>query len=479
MDKTIKYIFVDLDGTLIKTDLLFETALTYLKINPLNIFRLFLWIFRGKSILKHNLAQRIDINAKSLPYNTPLIDYLILKKTQGHTLILATASHMRYAQNIADYLCFFDDVIATDANNNLKGYRKLSAIQKYANGNSFSYAGDSKADVPIWENSTSNIFVNAPKSAINDARAAGKIDKIFTTYKQPKIASFLKGMRLHQWAKNTLIFVPLLTSHNYINADLTLNSFLAFICFSLCASGVYFLNDLLDLDADRQHLTKNKRPLASGELSIPLGIIGAGMLPAISFLIAWVLLPINFFIVLIIYFSITNAYSFFLKRISTADVMTLAVLYTTRIIAGSTATGIILSSWLMAFSIFVFVSLAYLKRYIEISALERSDANIKGRGYSTTDSETMFSLGTSNITASVLVLALYINSDEVVDLYTAPQILWVLCMLMLYWGNRIWVGARRGKITDDPVLFAIKDPISRVIGIGFIVVVLAARYFEI
>ena len=475
MDKTINYIFVDLDGTLITTDLLLESALKYIKQNPLNIFLLLLWLIQGKAVLKQNLAHRIDLDVTALPYQTSLLNYLKIKKSQGCSLILATASHIKYAKDVAAYLNIFDHVIATD-NNNMKGQRKLAAIHEYTKGEPFSYAGDSKADIPIWQEADSNIFVNAPSSAIKEAKKNDKVDKLFITRNLSTSKAFIKEMRLHQWAKNILIFVPLLTSHEYMNVDALIKTFIAFFCFSICASGVYFLNDLLDIEADRQHISKKNRPLSSGDLSIPMGLLGAFILPFSAFILAGIFLPLNFTIVLIGYFLITNAYSFFLKAISTADVMTLAILYTIRIIAGSAATGIVFSSWLMAFSIFIFVSLAYLKRYIEVLTLKETDEKAQGRGYSAADSETMFSLGTSNITASVLVLAFYVNSDEVTKTYKTPEILWILCMLMLYWGNRIWVGARRGKISDDPVVFAIKDRVSRIVGIGFILTVLAAKF---
>ena len=202
-------------------------------------------------------------------------------------------------------------------------------------------------------------------------------------------------------------------------------------------------------------------------------------LPLIAFSLSFIFLPVAFSLTLAVYYFITNAYSFFIKQISTADVMTLAILYTMRIVAGSAAIGVTLSSWLMAFSVFVFVSLAYLKRYIEISVLAEDGQKVHGRGYSFDDSETLFSLGISNITASVLVLALYINSNDVSQLYKCPEILWALCFLMLYWGNRIWVGARRGKIADDPIVFALKDKVSRFVALFFIIIVLLAKFIQI
>ena len=285
-------------------------------------------------------------------------------------------------------------------------------------------------------------------------------------------------MRARQYAKNVLIFVPLFTSHGYQNPMSLLTVFVAFICFSLCASGVYFLNDLLDLEADRRHTRKRHRPLASDDLPITWGASGALFLPLLAFGIASVYLNMMFVGILAVYFLISNAYSFYVKSISTADIMTLAVPYTLRVVAGAAAVGVALSSWLIAFSVFVFVSLAYLKRYIEVVALSQGTEMAPGRSYSAADSETMFSLGIANITASVLVLALYINSEEIVSQYPSPSILWLLCLLMLYWGNRIWIGARRNKIADDPVV-AVRDRVSQVIGLGCLLVVLAAKYINL
>lgn len=479
MGKDIKYIFVDLDDTLIKTDLLFETAVLFVKRNPLNVFLLFIWVLSGKAALKDKLSARVDVDETELPYQQVLLDYLIQKKAEGKKLILATASHIRYARAIADHLNIFDDVIASDKDKNLKGKRKLEAISEYAKGEPFAYAGDNRADLVIWENAASNILVNVPPSIADAVEANGKVEKNINTLKRTRLGAFIKGMRVHQWAKNVLILVPLFTSHQYSNLDSLVACVLAFFSFSLCASGVYFFNDLLDVQADRKHKTKCNRPLASGDLSIPMGVVGSILFPVIAFSLAFLLLSPKFVLVLAGYFLVTNAYSFYLKRISTMDVMVLAMLYTFRIIAGSVAIGVVFSSWLMAFSIFVFVSLAYLKRYIEIADADDTEERVSGRGYSSADRETMFMLGTSTITASVLILALYITSEEVVILYKTPDILWLLCMLMLYWGNRIWVGARRGKITDDPVVFAIKDKVSRLIGLAFIGLVLAATFVKI
>ncbi|WP_170412011.1 UbiA family prenyltransferase [Ruegeria arenilitoris] len=473
-----KKIFVDLDGTLIRTDLFVEAILQFLKNNPLNIFPVILWLFKGIPYAKERIAHEVSLKAEALPYETSLLEYLKQQKANGRQLVLATASHRIYADKVAAHLEIFDSVLATDADHNLKGANKLAAIRDAAGDETFAYAGDSTADSPIWAASASGIFVNAPKSDVATAQSAGTAEKIIKS-RPPLWRAFLKSMRPHQYAKNALIFAPIFTSQQHLPFSSVLASLLAFICFSLCASGVYFLNDLVDLAADRQHTSKRHRPLPSGDLSLHAGVVGAIALPLIAFALTLAFLPPVFAVVLIAYLIITMAYSFWLKQIATADVMVLASLYTLRVIAGSAATGIVLSSWFLAFSMFVFVSLGYLKRYIEVAAAPEEDGNVHGRDYSYTDSETMFSLGVANITAAVVILALYINSPEVKEIYRTPEILWLLCLLLLYWGNRIWVGARRGRVADDPVLFALRDKISLMVGGAFVLVTLAAKYLTL
>jgi len=449
-----------------------------IKRNPFNIFQIILWTLKGRSFAKERVTKSVHLFVEQLPYETQLLDYLREQKEQNKHIFLATTSHHEYAEQVAEHLDIFDDVIATQPENKSIGDSKLAAILAATGGAEFAYAGHSSADRPIWEAASANILVNAPSKDVRAAEANKKAALVIKS-RPPAWRAFVKEMRPHQYAKNALIFVPILTSHGYKEASVLLAALLAFICFSLCASGVYFLNDLLDLQSDRLHSSKKNRPLASGNLSLPIGIAGACGLPVVAFAAALLFLPTFFVGVLAFYFLMTNAYSFFLKRVSTADVMTLAILYTLRVVAGAAVTGIALSSWLIAFSVFMFVSLAYLKRYIEIAALPGNATVAHGREYSAADSETMFSLGIANITASVMIFALYINSEEVIRLYQSPEILWLLCLLLLYWGNRIWVGARRGKIHDDPIVFAIKDKVSQMVGVVFLIVILTAKYIEI
>lgn len=471
-----RHIYVDLDGTLIKTDLFFESILKLIKRNPFNVFKIFFWIIKGRCYAKSKIAELIDFDVKALPYQSELIDYLKSLKSHGHKIILATASNEKYAHEISEYLGIFDKVIASSQTVNMKGKRKLEEIYKNTDNKNFCYAGDSMADIPIWDAASENIFVDAPASAIKVAKSKEKDEKIITSERPSKLKAFIKEMRPQQWAKNVLILIPLLTAHRYGEAEMALIYLFAFLSFSLCASGVYFMNDLLDIEADRQHRTKCRRPIASGALPIPLGVFGAIMLPVSGFVLAITMLNLKFVIILAVYFILTNFYSLFLKRISTADVMTLATLYTLRIVAGGAAGGIELSSWLITFSIFFFVSLAYLKRYIEVSELSADDQKAEGRGYSGNDAETMFMLGIANATASVLVMALYLSDDQVLVHNQQPQLLPLLCFVLLYWTNRIWVGAKRKKIDDDPVIFAVKDKVSVLTGLVFVLIFIAARY---
>lgn len=291
--------------------------------------------------------------------------------------------------------------------------------------------------------------------------------------------AFIRTMRLKHWAKNVLVFVSVLTAHQYGNPQAVFSAVIAFVCLGLCASGGYFLNDLRDLDADRNHDQKKFRPLASGALSTEWGKFGAVSLPALAFILAFALLPATFIAVMAAYFALNIAYSIYLKRIFPADVLTLSVLFMLRVVAGAAAISVTLSFWLLSFCIFLFVSLAYLKRYIETGKAENASDKIRGRGYIGADAEAMFILGIANATASVVVLALFINSPDVQSEYESRNLLWALCLIMMFWTNRIWIAARRGIVHEDPVEFALSDHASQIAGILCVAVVLAARYITV
>jgi 4-hydroxybenzoate polyprenyltransferase len=466
-------LYVDIDGTLLRTDLLHEAAWRYVKKAPWRVLELIRLALRGPAPLKTFLARKTSFDPAALPYEEAMIALIRERKGAGKRTILITASHRKYARRIAAHLGLNDAAHGSSNRHNLKGVAKLSRIRSLNGGREFIYAGNSTADRPIWAASEKEILVNAPLKDVQAAIKSGRAEMVVKT-RPPIWRAFLKEMRLHQWAKNTLIFVPLFTSHTYNNSHLLVLALLAFVAFGLCASGHYFLNDLLDLDADRIHRTKRSRPLASGNLPLLYGPLGAFFLPLAGLVMSASLLPLKFTLMLLAYLALTNFYSFSLKSRSTADVFALAMLYTIRVVAGGVVLAIPLSSWILAYSMFVFISLAYLKRYIEVGVLAQGQA--KGRGYSKDDAETVFTLGVANATAATVVLAFYISSPEVKAMYREPNILWLLCLLMLYWCNRIWIGARRGKIHDDPVIFAIKDGISRTILFAMVAVVLVARF---
>jgi|SRR5579871_1876952 len=466
-------IFVDLDGTVIRTDIFLESLLRVLKSNPLRSFRLLGWSMRGRSAMKTYIARQDRFEPSLLPYNIGLIDRLKEERAQGRRIILATAAHWKPARAIAKHLTIFDGVIASDAHHNLKGASKLERIRAEAPGEAFAYCGDNRADRPLWQAASAASFVGASPRDVALARERNALEWDFPR-ESGRARQFLRALRPHQWAKNLLIAVPLLTSHTYTKPQSLLECLVAFVCFCLCASGVYLLNDLLDLESDRRHKTKRKRPFAAGLLPLTYGIAGAVMMPVSAFALALLLLPLPFSAVMLGYLILTNAYSFRLKSISTLDVFALSGLYTLRIVAGAVAIGVVLSSWLLLFSIFFFLSLAYLKRYSEL--VEFLGASVPGRGYSATDKDSMFTLGIANGIASILVMALYVQSDEVRKLYPHPNVLLLVCVGLLYWLNRVWVGARRGKINEDPVVFAFRDRVSRGVGILLLLVVLAARY---
>jgi 4-hydroxybenzoate polyprenyltransferase len=286
-------------------------------------------------------------------------------------------------------------------------------------------------------------------------------------------------MRPRHWAKNLLVFVPLLTAHEYESLQSILAATAAFASFSLCASAGYFINDLRDLESDRNHTVKRHRPFAAGGLPISWGIAGAIGLAALSLLMALSMLPLAFSGVLALYFALTIAYSVYLKRIFTADVLTLSVLYMLRVLAGAVAIEVVLSSWLLAFCIFLFISLAYLKRYIELRKLNDGNVEVQGRDYVSDDDAAVFSLGVANATASIVVLALFINFPDASNEYASRNLLWALCLIMIFWTNRMWISARRGLVDDDPVDFALRDRASQLAAVLSIAVVLVARYIDL
>lgn len=457
---------VDLDGTLVRTDLLIESVFALLKQNILFLILLPLWLLKGKHHLKQQIADRVELDVGLLPYHEPFVDYLKQQRAAGRRLILATASNLKFAKAVADHLGLFDDVLASDEQTNLSGRQKLERLRSRFGDGNFDYAGNARADVPIWAHAGEVILVNPERGVRAAVERGGRTALIFDGG-TGKFTLYLKAMRLEHWLKNILVFVPLALAHQFHDPESLVRAGLAFLAFGLCASSVYLLNDLLDLPADREHPTKRHRPFAAGRISILYGTALIPGLLAASIAVAF-LLPLEFVWVLGFYYVMTLAYSLRLKRAALVDVLVLAGLYTLRIIAGAAAVSVVLSFWLLAFSLFLFLSLALVKRYTELLALpEQGRDRAAGRGYYTVDLETLAHFGSSSAFMAVLVLAFYINSDAVKALYTRPEVLWLLCPLLIYLVSRIWLLARRNDLHQDPMVFAIRDRRSQwLVGVG-------------
>ena len=456
---------VDLDGTLIRSDLLLETGLAFVHDRPKRFFTLLAWLARGKAKLKHELALATEIDVSVLPFDDAVLEFIRSQRNQGRKLVLATASHQRLAGQVEKHLKLFDEVIASDESRNLSAQAKRDVLVQTYGERGFDYIGNSKDDLPVWRAARKAHVVNASPSTYKRARELGNVSDIPTS-PSPALRDWLKALRLHQWLKNLLVLVPLLAAHRYHEPRLVLDALLIFFCFSLCASSVYVLNDLLDLRDDRHHARKRLRPFASGRLSIQSGLIAAPMLLSLAFGLAYLLLPAAFIAGLAIYYILTFTYSLALKRQIVVDVITLAALYTLRIVVGGVALSIPVSFWLLAFSMFMFLSLALVKRYAELFDIRArgTEKEAGGRGYFPNDLPMVASLGGGAGYIAVMVLALYINDAHTTKLYSQPQFMWLACPLLLGWVSRVWMFANRGLMNEDPVVFAAKDPTSLSMG---------------
>lgn len=459
---------VDLDGTLLRSDMLMETGMAFMRNQPANFIRPLKWLLQGKTSLKQGLAQNSEIDVSLLPYDPAVIELIEVERQTGRTIILATATHHSLADQIAGHLKLFDRVLATDANRNLSAERKRDLLVELYGEGGFDYVGNSLDDLSVWAASRKAYVVNPEAGVELRAKAFGNVEQVIVS-NSSNYKDWLKALRLHQWMKNALIFVPLLAAHQFTNLTLVWQGILAFLFFGLCASSVYLLNDLLDLADDRHHHSKRRRPFASGKLSIKSGLLLFPLLLVIAFGGSALLLPWEFGATLVGYYVLTLLYSLLLKRRMAVDVIALAALYTMRIIAGAAAFELALTFWVLAFSMFMFLSLALVKRYAELhdARIKGITEKTRGRGYYPADLEMISSLGASSGYLAVMVLALYIHDQETAALYAHPQVIWLACPLLLFWVTRVWMLTHRGQMHDDPVVFAIRDRVSLVVGALF------------
>jgi len=457
-----KILAVDLDETLIHSDILFETFWSAFSFDWKIPIKSVGWLLKGKGQLKHNLVHSSDINVKNLPYNKDVINYIKQHRKRGGYTVLVTASNQTIAEKIAKNLNLFDEVKGSSEKTNLKGNIKKNFLITRFGVKNYDYIGDSTDDLPIWKNANKAITVNANSGII---KACEKINSncqhLKSKLSQNTFLNYIKVIRAYQWIKNILVFVPMLAAHQVTTHNL-IDSSLTFIAFCLIASSVYVINDLFDLNADRAHPSKKLRPFASGTVPIKNGLIFFLLLflPGItmSFFIEY-----YFFLLMLTYYMLTFLYSIILKKKVILDICILGVLYTFRIVGGGFATEIQISFWLLAFSIFLFLSLAAVKRQSELVDLKnRKKIKIIGRNYQARDLPIISMIAISAGFISVLIAGLYINTPDMLALYSKPWTLGAASIVLLFWLMNIISASSRGLVDDDPIIYAIKDNTSRI-----------------
>jgi 4-hydroxybenzoate polyprenyltransferase len=466
---------VDVDGTILATDLLYESFVAAFKRDPAVLFLSPLWLLEGRAFLKRKLAARAHLAVDLLPLRNEVIEYLRDQANAGRSILLVSASEFELVEKVADRFDFVDGVIASEGVTNCKGSAKAAAIKARLGAQPWEYVGDSSADFEVWKEAA---YVTCVSSTVSFSK---RVTKAFPQAKvieatRAGVYGLLRALRVHQWAKNLLVFLPLVLAHQIFNPSAWILAFSAAIAFCLCASGVYLLNDLLDLEADRAHPRKCRRPYAAGLLPISSAIVLVPLLFASAVVIAALVSP-EFALVLGIYLVVTSLYSCRLKALMFVDIITLAILYTIRLVGGGVATGVTVSQWLLALSMFIFVSLACVKRFSELLVLKnRNESRPRGRGYFVGDIEQVAMFGSSSAYSAVLVLALYVSSKEVIELYKAPRVIWLACPLLMYWISRTWLLARRGLVHDDPLVFALRDKVTYVVVALGMLIFLAAKW---
>ncbi len=469
-------LFVDLDGTLIRSDTLWESFAIALRARPWRTALGVTALARGKAALKERLGRLGPIDPAALPYREGFVEWLREERASGRQIVLATAADRAVAESVAGHLGVFDSVLASDGTRNLKGRAKLAAIEEASQGRPFDYAGNDESDMPIFARSRQAVVVAAPESVIRHANRLEGADTRFAREAGGGLRAWIRAVRPHQWLKNLLVFVPMMTAFALDDPAIWLHAFEAGLAMCLAASAGYLVNDLLDMQPDRRHPRKRERPFASGELAPSHGFVGAALFLLAACLIA---LSINGKVLfwLLLYLGSTLLYSFWLKRLPMFDVVTLAGLYTLRVEIGAAATGIEVSFWLRAFTIFVFLSLALIKRCGElVSERERGEQTGSGRGYGVGDIDVLQPMGVAASVAAVLVLALYVSTPDVEIRYATPKLLWLAMVALIVWLGRLWIDTARGNMHDDPLVHAITDTTGRWLIIFIVSVFVVAAF---
>ncbi len=454
-------LFVDLDGTLLRTDMLWESFTNALRFSPMGAARGIANLVDGRAALKQSLAQASSIDAAMLPYHQTFLAWIREEAARGRRVYLATATDEVLAEKIADYLKFFTGIIASDGEHNRKGKSKLRAIRDLIGAEQFDYCGNGREDLPLFAEARRAIVVAAPSDVLRAAQTLGNVYRVFVDHKD--LSAWLRAIRPYQWLKNLLMFVPLLTAFKLGDSHLIYLAICGFFAFSLAASGGYLVNDILDLQVDRRHPRKRLRPLASGDISIGAGLFAAVLLVMGSLALA-AYVSADLMLWMLIYLACTFSYSLRLKRTALFDIAMLAMLYTCRILAGGAAIGVKVSFWLLAFSAFLFFSLALVKRCGELIAVrDRQEDTAGGRAYLVQDLAVLQPLGIATTVCSVLVFALFVSSPETLARYPSPNLLWLSIAGLMLWLARIWLVANRGGMHDDPLIYAISNRMSLIL----------------
>lgn len=457
---------VDLDGTLARTDVLVESYLDLFKKRPGSALRaLAILLMRGKAAFKARIGAYATFDPEMLPYVDEVLEHIHQARAEGRPVYLATAADRTMAEAVAAHLDCFDGVLASEGEANLKGETKAARLKDRFGAQGFDYIGDSRADIPVWKASRSAFMVDPTaglEKRVRRMKDSGQV--LVLARREDGLQAFIRLIRPHQWVKNILVFVPLLAAHAF-TGEAFLLALTAFVAFSLCASSVYIINDLFDLQSDRKHQSKRYRPLAAGKVKLRTAALVAPLLLAGALGMA-ATLSMAFLGVLIGYFALTFSYSTFLKRNMMLDVVILGLLYTLRIFAGVVALDLVVSQWMMGFSLFFFFALAVMKRTTELVALaaEKTSGKTSGRGYFVADLDLLNALAGSSGMASLVILLFYLNTLGDTGLYDNPELLWLVIPILLYWFGRALLLAHRGDMYDDPIVFATRDRISLVCG---------------
>ncbi|WP_296944467.1 UbiA family prenyltransferase [uncultured Massilia sp.] len=446
---------VDLDGTLIFSDLLWESIVLFLKRHLLQAWILPFWLLRGKAGFKHAVSGGVELDPAALPYDAALLEFIRRERDGGREIVLATGAETRLARLVANHVGLFDRVLATDPGVNFTAHNKARALAAQYGEGGYDYIGNSTADLPVWLGSRNAYSVTHQPFKLADGRVTSQLG----TRRGGIARALLKALRPRQWMKNLLVFLPMVAGHA-LDAGTFGAALFAFLAFSMCASSAYLLNDALDAQDDRLHPTKRHRPIANGTLPLGLAMVASPLLAGAALaLCAWysplLLLAVG------VYFVTTVAYSVYLKRLMMVDIVVLALLYTLRVLGGSAATGIAPSFWMLAFSFFLFLSLALLKRHSELANLARAGKEkTRGRGYTTADHLPIGIMGVNAAFVAIMVFMLYFNSDNVLVLYARPHWLFGTLPLLAFWLGRLWILSFRGEVNEDPVLYVSKDKTS-------------------